>query len=187
MLAPACVIEKAPVEEFQGIEYSGYASLRRSQRAVDFRIVMGEVQRYRVGRAAQHRVIPAAQLSRQRRERHKVCIRGRSLGIKDDLEILFSCDGAGASCDCAPQRIEAIVIVCDGRSVLVSHRHIGQPTSAQRHIHRGLRQFGIEAALIELSHQRPFPFVAFLEEGGRGTQDPIRQPPARYCAAGPRA
>jgi len=37
--------------------------------------------------------------------------------------------------------------------------------SAQRHIYRRFREFRVEAALIELSHQRPLQFVALVEEG----------------------
>src|ERR1700744_3615829 len=36
---------------------------------------------------------------------------------------------------------------------------------AQRNIDRGFRQLRVEAALIEFSHQRPFQFVALVEEG----------------------
>src|ERR1700759_4940121 len=36
---------------------------------------------------------------------------------------------------------------------------------AQRHIDRGFREFGIEAALIEFRHQRPLQLVALVEEG----------------------
>src|SRR3954454_4408580 len=36
---------------------------------------------------------------------------------------------------------------------------------AQRHVHRTLGQFLIEAALIEFGHQRALQLVAFVEEG----------------------
>src|SRR6185437_2263543 len=41
----------------------------------------------------------------------------------------------------------------------------GDGYSAQRHVHRRFRQLDIEAALVELGDQRPFQFVAFVEEG----------------------
>src|SRR5439155_17141675 len=37
--------------------------------------------------------------------------------------------------------------------------------SAHRHVYRGFRELGIEAALIEFSDQRPLQFVAVVEEG----------------------
>src|SRR3954469_23886488 len=37
--------------------------------------------------------------------------------------------------------------------------------SGKRHVDRGLRQFGVEAALVELGNQRPLQFVALVEEG----------------------
>src|SRR5215472_4472182 len=36
---------------------------------------------------------------------------------------------------------------------------------AQRNVDRGLRKLGVEAALVELRHQRPLQFVALVEEG----------------------
>src|SRR5471030_2161041 len=38
-------------------------------------------------------------------------------------------------------------------------------SSAHRHVHRRLRELRVEAALIEFGNQRPFQFVAFIEEG----------------------
>src|SRR5206468_4236885 len=35
----------------------------------------------------------------------------------------------------------------------------------ERHVHRRLRQFLVEAALIEFGHQRPLQLVALVEEG----------------------
>src|SRR4051812_29658759 len=37
--------------------------------------------------------------------------------------------------------------------------------SAQRHVHRALRQLRIEAALVEFGHQRSLQFIAFVEKG----------------------
>src|SRR5215475_13821136 len=41
----------------------------------------------------------------------------------------------------------------------------GEAKSGQSHVHGGLRQFDAEAALIELGDDRPFQFVAFVQEG----------------------
>src|SRR5260370_18452105 len=48
---------------------------------------------------------------------------------------------------------------------IVRSTEIAGIASAHRHVDRRFRELRIEAALIEFSDQRPFQFVAFVEEG----------------------
>src|SRR6202161_2133130 len=105
------------------------------------------------------RALPGA---RPGRSAANVTSRSGVLAIARRHDVTARLNGSvGASLDPVRNLIFDVVIVASPRVVPAK----AGTKLTHRHVHRRLREFGVEAALIEFGDQRPFQLVTLVEEG----------------------